>query len=125
MKDNVDLTLNKKFSLKRDLNNIKRILFKSVTNVKFPWEINISKISFALDRNKSVILTGNKHDRKRKQMELDYENGNECDCCGIVLNRKPWSNINRLCNRCNNSLEEDSSNSSYWKSLRRKMYRVN
>lgn len=123
MKENVDLTLNRKFSSGRDLASVKIKLFKAVTNIKFPWVMNTSRIKTLSDRSNSIILTGNKHDRERKQMELDYENGNECDCCGIILNRKPWSNINRLCNRCNSSLEENSSNS-YWKSLRKKKYKV-
>lgn len=124
MKDNVDLTIDRKFSGNRN-RDIRSTLFKLTSNIKFPWVMNVSRITSTLDKRDSLILTGNKKEREHKKRELNYMNGTECECCGANLDKKPWSRGEYLlCSRCDYSLE-DSLQKTYWLEQRSKLAKRN
>lgn len=121
MKSNVDLTLNKdfesknenvtyKFSKKSNTVRNLRNLLNSTFKRGYPWACN-NILSSTLNY-KQLFFTGNKNERSRKKKEKKYEK--ECDCCGADLSKRPWSNHYKLCEKCNNWLEEDQENRSLW-----------
>lgn len=128
MKDNVDLTIDRKFSRPGGANRISDLrstLFKLTTNIKFPWAMNVPRITVTLDKSNSLVLTGNKKERANKRIELDYMHGTECECCGTKLDRKPWTRGEYLlCSRCDFSLE-DSLKKTYWLEQRSRFVKIN
>ena len=115
MKPTVDLTLNRKFRSKTSKHfNLRNTIFRATTNITFPWEMNVSRISFTIDKSKTVMLTGNKYDREEKRRALDYESGTECERCGAKLSKKPWNKgPYTLCNDCEEDLNFNKKKS-YW-----------
>lgn len=126
MKPTVDLTLNRKFRSKTSRPfDLRNAIFRATTNITFPWEMNVSRISFTINRSNSVILTGSKYDRDKKRRELDYENGVECERCGIKLDRKPWSKgLYSLCSYCEEDLNSDTKKS-YWLEQKNHLVKLN
>lgn len=129
MKDNVDLTMDRKFSRPSGANRIaglRNVLFKLTNNAKFPWVMNVSKITtYTLYRSNSLVLTGNKKERANKKREIDYINGTECERCGAKLDRKPWTRGDYfLCSRCDFSLN-DSLRKTYWLEQRSRFAKIN
>lgn len=122
MKDNVDLTINRKFSRNRNSSSsdLRSTIFKLTSNVTYPWVMNISRITSTLDRSNAIIFTGNKKEREFKKNEFNYMNASNCECCGANLNKKPWTRSPYLlCSKCDYSLKE-SVKTSYWLESRHK-----
>ena len=120
MKPNVDLTVDRKFNnteevVSNDLSvRLRRKILASTSNIKYPWNMNVVKIVPFFGGNKSMILTGNKEERRRKQIDLDFSKIIKCECCGVRLNNKPWRKGSfRFCIDCDRNLNRESD--SLWK----------
>lgn len=103
MKRNVDLTRNRFFRSNNNSINNANIL-DSVTK-KFPWDVCFKDDGFDdLDqRTNSTIITGNKTTRQKVNYYKQINNLNYCDCCGQVMNLKPWDKEIGICHKCNDS----------------------
>ena len=106
MKANVDLTLNRVFRGKRevDLEWLDRLVSP------FPWEVMRRRIHSQRDLNQKkveIFFTGDREEREHKKLNEKYEKlyTHECDCCGRYINKYPWEEIEMLCNDCSEMLE--------------------
>lgn len=104
MKRNVDLTDNMIFS-RNNNNPLFAFLIKEMyEHTKYPWRYS----SFDEDetendlrhQKKSLIALGNKKKRAEIRMYREMDNPNYCDCCGRVMNKKPWDNEVGICHKC-------------------------
>lgn len=99
MKSNIDLTFNEMFSrepISIHLNHIKR-------HIGFPWDM--SKITIVESDNDLFpkfegIRTGDKEQRKIKELCENENTGDYCDCCGSYLKTIPWNRTYGLCQKC-------------------------
>jgi hypothetical protein len=104
MKRNVDLTVNGDFQKKFSIGEINKLFSKNFMN--YPWSIDKEELNF----DKEIIYTGTKLDRRTKGKWDKFENGLQCECCGIDLSNKPWLIKFGLCFECNNRMERDMKN---------------
>lgn len=75
MKNNVDLTENMIFSRN-------------------------ASVSYDNDLTHSIIITGNREERKNINFYRQIDNENYCDCCGQRMNLKPWIKEIGICHQC-------------------------
>lgn len=119
MKPNVDLTIDRKFRNRNATSPVRRMsllksLLKAYSNERFPWAINVSRISSTLIKTNALLYTGNKKERLHKKENFEYENGTFCDCCGVRLDKKPWKKgLYLLCAECDLSLNKGHQRT-YW-----------
>lgn len=101
MKNNVDLTLDRRFSR---MNTIS--VHQLFEQTKKPWEPNqlkalMNKIN---DPTEQIVLTGNKEDRAKARYYKEMPE--RCDRCGRILD-VPWRRRYSLCVECNDWLDEE------------------
>lgn len=124
MKDNVDLTIDRKFSVNR-IADLRNVLFKLTNNAKFPWVMNTPRITSTLNKSNSPVLTGNKKERANKKIEIAYMNVAECERCGFKFDIKPWNRGEYLlCKSCDDYLNEEVTKS-YWLEQRKRFVKIN
>lgn len=114
MKNNVDLTENQIFSRNNFFTDMALgiLTLSMLAGTKFPWDLKgfrqiKSDDEFDLyHQRKSLIAVGDKKQRAevaefRKMDSLDY-----CDCCGAIMNLKPWDREIGTCHKCNEYYEK-------------------
>ena len=107
MKRNVDLTENGFFSNNTWLSNIEinTLIFRMLTTEeKFPWDVHL-KID-ENDQRKSIIAIGNKKTRAKVKEHHQMDSPDYCDCCGRMMNLKPWSREVGICHKCNEHIQK-------------------
>lgn len=101
-----DLTPNKIFSksIKRNFD------FFDGEKKRIPWE-GIERIPYErkrFDQTDSLFWTGTIEDIKFKKEMFALESANKCECCGMEINRLPWSKNNTcLCDNCLENLHKN------------------
>lgn len=120
MKINVDLTKNRLFSTNNNSNNqsnlldIDKLLLKGKKSI---WNIqNIYKEFNELDKQKErIIVTGNKEYRKEIEFYRKSEDCNYCDCCGKMMNLKPWCREIGICKECEKYVQDKYIDNCLWR----------
>ncbi len=87
-----DLTKNKEYSKKANHNMKKNLPWRYVEDYYFNYSDD--------------IVAGTKEIRKGIKYSKELEQGNVCECCGIVLCKQPWNRTWALCHKCNQELEK-------------------
>lgn len=110
IKSNIDLTENEVFS-RPSRNRISSVSFYRAIGAEFPWTIHFHEVKDDYDLPKfQPILTGDKEERELKQLVIQENSGNYCDCCGASLTVIPWNRTWGLCRRCLADMEERQEN---------------
>lgn len=97
---------------------------------KHPWEILCSKTLFGIKVDKCfygihekkmieldlkpMIFSGNKLDIREKEKISNMVSGDYCDCCGVKINRYPWTPSGCLCESCESHMQEYSNKKGLW-----------
>jgi hypothetical protein len=102
MKSNVDLTQDMIFSNPRARINIfslRNLLIKK----NYPWDMD--KGTFSTITTDSLVLVGNKQNRKYIKMGRKYASAElGCERCGANISQKPWNREGCLCIKCSQEL---------------------
>lgn len=111
IKSNIDLTENEMFS-RPSMNRMPSVnLFRTIGAI-FPWAVHFHEVKddYDLSPEYQPVLTGNKEERELKQLFLEENSGNHCDCCGVYLLVIPWDRTYGLCRRCQHDMETNYGN---------------
>lgn len=105
MKKNVDLTQDMIFSssnISRNIFNLRELLIEKI----YPWDIG-TRIFSTLNNN-SLVLVGDKQNRKYIKMNRKYITAElDCERCGADISKKPWNREGCLCMKCNQELNNE------------------
>lgn len=112
MKRNIDLTIDRDFSINRNRNEISDI-YKMFPKLKYPWTVSDMTHSVHYMDKSELVLTGNKTDREYKRKNtLHYK---YCSECCELLPLIPWHQdvLDSCCSNC--KVRYESMYRDYWK----------